>query len=166
MYPMQKSKYGKNIAALLNNILNEYGLCELITDFAADPVKLYLSDKYNEYFLQGARVSSLKHQFSFEEVSNYFAQIEQIRGARHNLIDIRKHGQLIYLYYNDNNSHHNIIFKQKPDGLYLQPETYKPVSWPYSDAPTMLHLYLNKIFRDNNAPSSLLTSSDILFRHC
>ncbi len=163
---MQKSQYGNNIAELLNNILDEYGLCELIKDYAADPVKLYLSDKYNEYYSHGTRIYSLKHKFSFDDVSDYFTHIEQVKGSRHNLIDIRKHGQLIYLYYNDNDTPHNVVFKLKPDGLYLQPEHISSVSWPYSDAPTMLQLYLNKIFRDNNAPSCILSSSDILFCHC
>jgi hypothetical protein len=163
---MQKSQYGNNIAALLYNILDEYGLCELITDYAADPVKLYLSDKYNEYYFHGRHISSLKHKFSFDEVSDYFTHIELVTGARHNLIDIRKRDSLIYLYYNDNNIPHNVVFKLKPDGLYLQPEHPSSVSWPYNDAPTMLQLYLNKIFRDNYAPNSSLICSDILFRHC
>jgi hypothetical protein len=122
-----------------------------------NPVKYFLSQKLNEYFYNhnNKRVSTYKHYFTFDDMSYFFNNITQKLGHNHTIIHFTKNNDTIELYYNTN----SIKFKIKEnDNLYLQPEIYNSVAWPYKDPVFMFNLYLNQLNRDN-----LLLKTDVLF---
>ena len=154
------AKYNNIITNLLynNTIINEIGICDMISQYSMNPVKYFLSQKFNEYYITNKRVSTNKHCFTFDDMAYFFNNIAIKQGNRHTLIDFKKNNNIIELQYYNN----NMKFKIKEnDDLYLQPESYNTVCWPYKDPVFMINLYLNKIFRDN-----ILLKTDILFEHC
>ena len=168
MATILNSKYGNNITETICqlNIFDEPGLAKIISDYLLNPFKIYLSDKYNEYFGNSMRVKEINYNFNFEDINSFFTKLEIETGHRHNIIDIRMHNNIINLYYNNNNINITVDFILKEDGLYLLPKNIYSAKWPYSDAYMMINLYLNNIFRDNININSKLYKTDIIFRHC
>lgn len=168
---IDKSTYTEKYCNIICESTNfgEHGLNQLITEYAQDPVKHYLSNKYNEFFVDKKNHTyASKHKFTFDEMANYFNDIATKLGHRHKLIDFQKNDNYISLFYNNNNKDgimNNINFIIKNDGLYLQPEHPKSIAWPYDSPSMLLNLYLGKIHRDNTGLNKL-EHTDILFDHC
>ena len=154
------SKYNNAIINILHNntIISEIGICCIIAEYCMNPVKYFLSQKFNEYYNnynKYKRVSSTKHYFTFDDMAYFFNNIAIKLGHNHTTIHLTKNNDIIELYYNTN----CMKFKIKEnDNLYLQPESYNSVAWPYKDPVFMFNLYLNKLNREN-----ILLETDILF---
>jgi hypothetical protein len=161
---LQLSTYGKKIGETLTNILNlnEYGLGHMIAEYSLDPFKYYLSKKYNELFVSKKHyLLSKNHRFTFDNMADYFNKIALELGHRHDIIDFQKTGNIITLYYKENENIVELSFILKNNEMYLYLDDTYSHPWAYKDPFMLINLYINVIFRNNR-----LMSNDILFSHC
>jgi len=163
---IEKSKYCSELPNIIMECTNfdEQGLAYIVRDYTIDPFKAYLSNKYNEYFAGCKKCNFSKYNFTFDEVSNFFDKIATKTGQRHPLIDLQKNGNIISLWYNGDGNTTNIRFRLAKNEMFLQDEWIGSVAWPYSEAKTLMDIYLNKVSR-NSEPNKLIYT-DIIFDHC
>lgn len=154
-------KYNSIIINILynNTTINEIGICNMIAEYCMNPVKYFLLQKFNKYYIIEKKYSLIninKFYFTFDDMSDFFNEITRKLGHTHSIIHFTKTNDIIELYYNSN----NIKFKIKEDNnLYLQPETIESKAWPYKNPVFLFDLYLNHLYYDN-----ILLETDILFK--